>query len=65
MIGKAASGQVAWIFALSLVVGALPGARLGATTSKRLSAATLGWILGVVLALVAVRMWWEFASSML
>ena len=65
LIGKAASGQVAWIFALSLVVGALPGARLGATTSKRLSTATLGWILGVVLALVAVRMWWEFASSML
>lgn len=64
MIGKAASGQVVWVYALALVVGALPGARLGATTSKRLSTVTLGWILGVLLALVAVRMWWDFAASL-
>jgi hypothetical protein len=41
MVEKAASGQV-WVYALALVVGALPGARLGATTSRRLSPATFG-----------------------
>lgn len=65
LIGKAASGQVAWVYALSLVVGALPGARLGATTSTRLSTAVLTWVLGTVLALVAIRMWWEVATSVL
>lgn len=65
IIGKAATGQVVWVFALALVVGALPGARLGATTSKRLSTVTLGWMLGILLALVAIRMWWDFATAIL
>ena len=63
-IGKAVSGQVAWVFALALVVGALPGARLGATTSRRLSTVTLGRTLGVLLALVAARMLSDFAAAL-
>lgn len=65
LIGKAISDQVAWVYALALVVGALPGARLGATASRRLSTVTLGWILGVLLALVAIRMWWDVLASLL
>jgi uncharacterized membrane protein YfcA len=57
MIGKAASHQVAWTFALALIVGALPGAHLGAATSRRLSPDTLARILGVLLAFVAIQMW--------
>lgn len=64
LVGKAASGQVSWVFALALVVGALPGARLGATTSRRVSGALLGKLLGVLLALIAARMWWDLASSL-
>ena len=59
LVGKALSGQVLWIYALSLVVGALPGARLGATTSARISGAMLAQLLGVLLALIAARMWWD------
>ena len=57
MIGKAASHQVTWMFALALIVGALPGAYLGAATSRRLSPDTLARILGILLAFVAVQMW--------
>lgn len=59
LAGKAASGQVEWIYALALIVGALPGARLGAMTSARIPGAVLGRILGVLLALIAARMWWD------
>jgi uncharacterized membrane protein YfcA len=62
MIGKAASHQVMWMYALALVVGALPGAYLGAATSRRLSPDTLARILGVVLALVAIQMWSDLVT---
>jgi uncharacterized membrane protein YfcA len=64
MAGKAATGQIVWVYALALVVGALPGARLGAITSRRLSTVTLGRTLGVLLAIVAVRMWWDFLVTL-
>jgi uncharacterized membrane protein YfcA len=56
--GKAVSGQVDWLLALALVAGALPGAQIGALVSRRTRVQTLGVILGVFIALVAVRMWW-------
>jgi uncharacterized membrane protein YfcA len=63
MAGKAMSGQIMWVYALALVVGALPGARLGAVTSRRLSVGMLAKILGALLALVAVRMWWDVVGN--
>ena len=57
-LGKAVSGQVEWLLALALVAGALPGAQLGAVVSRRTKPETLGLILGVFIALVAIRMWW-------
>jgi uncharacterized membrane protein YfcA len=62
MIGKAASDQVMWMYALALVVGALPGAHLGAATSRRLSPDTLARILGVLLAIVALQMWYDLVA---
>lgn len=59
LAGKAASGQVEWVYALALIVGALPGARLGAMTSARIPADLLGKLLGILLALIAARMWWD------
>lgn len=64
MIGKAASHQVTWMYALALVVGALPGAHLGAATSRRLSPDTLARILGILLAFVAVQMWFDFLARL-
>lgn len=64
MIGKAASHQVTWIYALALVVGALPGAHVGAAMSGRLSPDTLARILGILLAFVAIQMWSELVVRM-
>ncbi|MET0168438.1 MAG: sulfite exporter TauE/SafE family protein [Vicinamibacterales bacterium] len=64
MIGKAVSHQVTWMFALALIVGALPGAHLGATMSRRLSPDTLARILGLLLAFVAVQMWLQLVARL-
>lgn len=58
-IGKAMTGQVEWPLALALVAGALPGATFGALASSRVSAPALARLLGIVIALVAARMWWD------
>jgi uncharacterized membrane protein YfcA len=57
LAGKALTGQVDWLLALGLVVGALPGGRLGSHVSQRTRAPWLATILGLVLAAVAARMW--------
>lgn len=58
-LGKAVTNQVTWPLALALVVGALPGAALGAAVSRRVRTETLGYVLGSLIALAALKMWWE------
>lgn len=62
-VGKALTGQVNWLLALALVVGALPGAGLGAAVSRRVRTETLGYILGGLIALAALKMWWEILMA--
>ena len=57
LVGKAVTDQIDWIYGLTLVVGALPGARLGSYVSKRTRPDRLVLVLGVIVALVAARMW--------
>jgi uncharacterized membrane protein YfcA len=59
MIGKALTGQIEWVYAVALVAGALPGAQLGSVVSRRVPAATLARMLGVLIAVIAVKMWWD------
>jgi len=59
LLGKAATDQVDWIYGLTLVAGALPGARLGSHVSRRTRTDRLVLCLGIVIALVAARMWVE------
>jgi uncharacterized membrane protein YfcA len=59
MVGKAATGQIEWLPAIALVVGALPGARLGASLSRRMHTEALSLVLAILIGLVAARMWWE------
>lgn len=63
LLGKFATGQVDWALALALVLGALPGARLGAFVSRRTSADRLVAVLGVAIALVAVRVWLDVLAG--
>ncbi len=57
LLGKAITGQVDWLLAAALVVGALPGGRVGVLASRRTSPYRLGVVLGVIILIVAVRMW--------
>lgn len=57
-VGKVVTGQVEWGIALSLVAGALPGAWTGAMISQRVHTHVLRTGLGVLIAAVALRMWW-------
>lgn len=59
LVGKAVTGQVDWLMGLALVTGALPGARLGATLSQRTPVGVLSKILGGLIGLAAVGMWWD------
>lgn len=62
-VGKAITGQVEWLLAIALIVGALPGAQLGAAVSRRVQTETLGYILGLLIALTALKMWWEILMA--
>ncbi len=57
LVGKAVTGQVDWPFALALLAGALPAGQLGAVVSRRTHPVRLATILGLMIALVGVRMW--------
>lgn len=58
-IGKAVTGQIEWMFALALVVGALPGAHVGARLSRLVPVRLLARLLGLLIAGVAAKMWWD------
>jgi uncharacterized membrane protein YfcA len=58
-IGKALTGQVDWLLSLALVVGALPGGHFGAATSRFLSVRFLVVLLGLLIGLVTIRLWWD------
>jgi uncharacterized membrane protein YfcA len=57
--GKLVTGQLPGWPALALVAGALPAAQLGAAASRRLQASQLKALLAAVIALTAVKMWWD------
>lgn len=57
LIGKVATGQVDWLLAAALVGGAIPGSIIGALVSRRTRVEHLSTVLGVVVGLVAIRMW--------
>lgn len=63
LLGKALTSQVDWLLAAALVIGALPGGRAGVVVSRRTSPYRLGIVLGIVILIVAVRMWVDILSA--
>ena len=57
--GKLATGQLPLWPALAIVVGAIPGAQLGAAVSRRLDATQLKAVLFVIILISALRVWWD------
>jgi hypothetical protein len=64
LVGKAATGQVDWPLAFALLAGALPAGVLGAIVSRRTHPSRLATVLGLMIALVAVRMWIDVLGQM-
>jgi uncharacterized membrane protein YfcA len=57
--GKLITAQIPWGPAALVALGAMPGAQLGALVSRRLSGERLRRVLLVVVALTALRVWWD------
>lgn len=58
-VGKLVTHQIPFVPALTVAVGAIPGAQLGAAASHRVSSRHLKWALAVTIVLAAARVWWD------
>lgn len=54
-LGKALTGQIAWLLAVPIVIAVIPAAYLGGLTSRRVPVAGLRMILAICIAIAAVR----------
>jgi hypothetical protein len=63
VVGKLATGQVPLEPTMAVVLGAVPGAQLGALVSRRLSGALLRRVLFVIVLGSAVRVWWDLLAQ--
>lgn len=60
--GKVITGQIPWMQAGIMVVGAVPGAQLGSWLSARLSTRLLRLAYGIVVLVIAVGLWFDVAN---
>jgi uncharacterized membrane protein YfcA len=65
VVGKIATGQVPLVPSLAVVLGAVPGARLGAAASRRLSPISLKRMLFIVVLGSALRVWWDLLGRLM
>ena len=62
LAGKLLAAQVPFLLAVALVGGAVPGAQVGALLGRRIRPRTLRYILAVIVAIAAVRIWIDVLS---
>src|SRR6185436_3871777 len=65
VIGKVVTEQVPLFPSLAVVLGAMPGARFGAMTSRRLTGLGLKRVLFIVILASAVRVWWDLLGRLM
>jgi uncharacterized protein len=58
-VGKLITHQIPFVPALTVAVGAIPGAQLGAAASHRVSSRHLKRALAITIVLSAARVWWH------
>jgi len=56
-IGKATTGQINWLMTLPIVLTVIPAARLGSLVSRKTPVTRLRWVLAVLIAAAAIRIW--------
>ncbi|MDP2157215.1 MAG: sulfite exporter TauE/SafE family protein [Nitrospirota bacterium] len=59
IIGKTATGQVPFVMAAALVIGAIPVAKAGAMLSKKTKTQYLRWILAGIISATAIKIWMD------
>ncbi len=57
IVGKIATGQVPYLYAVPMLVGAIPSARLGSIVGKRTNTRFLKWLLAALIMATAVKVW--------
>lgn len=57
--GKIATGQVPFLMAVPLIVGAVPAARWGSMVGKRTNVQVLRWLLAAIICATAVKVWMD------
>ena len=59
LAGKIATGQVPFLMAAPLLVGAVPAARWGSMVGKKTNAQFLRWLLAAIICATAVKIWYS------
>jgi uncharacterized protein len=57
LVGKVATGQVPFLMAAPLLIGAVPAAQLGSFVGKKTKTQDLRWLLAVIIIATAVKIW--------
>jgi uncharacterized protein len=57
IVGKVATGQVPYLYAVPLLVGAIPSARWGSIVGKKTKTLYLKWLLAGLIAVTAIKVW--------
>ncbi len=57
LAGKVATGQVPYLMAAPLVIGAIPAARWGSVVGKKTNTRFLKWLLAAIIAATAIKVW--------
>jgi hypothetical protein len=56
-IGKAVTGQIEWLMTVPIILTVIPVTAIGSQVSRRVPVAKLRWILAILIAVAAIRMW--------
>jgi uncharacterized membrane protein YfcA len=59
LAGKIATGQVPFYMAGTLLLGAIPSARLGGIVSKKTKTQFLRWLLSLIISATAIKVWYD------
>ena len=57
LVGKAATGQVPFLMAIPLIIGAIPAARLGSIVGRKTKTQFIRWLLAAIIIATAIKVW--------
>jgi hypothetical protein len=63
-IGKATTGQIAWMLAMPIVLTVVPATYVGSLVSRRMTVPGLRKALAALIAIAAIRMWGSFLFAL-